>query len=113
MARLVATNCSLSRVAAERGIPGGAPGRLGRLVAAEPDGRVAGAAAGGGEGELHTQCAGPDRRRGTLLTALTDRTRAQAARTRGVTSQADGDPALPFFTAHGSTAGGRRLARTV
>ncbi|MFR9793352.1 GNAT family N-acetyltransferase [Streptomyces sp. MB22_4] len=117
VARLVATNCSLPRIAAERGMPGCAPGCSAGWWRAEPDGRVVGAAAGGvpggGVGGTHPLCAGPGRRRGTLLTARTDRTRAQTARTRGVTPQADGDPALPSCTAHGSTAGGRGLARTV
>ncbi|MGW3269144.1 hypothetical protein [Streptomyces sp. NPDC001056] len=58
VARPVGTNCSPPRITAGTGTPGGAPGRLGRLVAAEPDGRVVGAAAGGvpgvGEGEIHT-----------------------------------------------------------
>ncbi|MER6333686.1 hypothetical protein ABT298_31055 [Streptomyces sp. NPDC001034] len=87
VARPVGTNCFPPRIAAGTGIPGGAPARLGRLVAAEPDGRVVGAAAG--------------------------RMRAQEARTRGVTLQADDDPGPPLFTARGFTAGGRRLARTV
>ncbi|MGM0348724.1 GNAT family N-acetyltransferase [Streptomyces sp. Adlamb9] len=119
--RLVGTNCSLPRIAAETGIPGGAPGWLGWLVVAEPDGRVVGAAAGGvpgpGQGEIYALCTAPDRRRrgigSTLLGALTDRMRLHRARTQRVTLRSDDDPALPFFTAHGFTGGGRRPVRIV
>ncbi|MFJ9930422.1 MULTISPECIES: GNAT family N-acetyltransferase [Streptomyces] len=121
VARLVGTNCSLPRIAAEIGIPGGAPGWLGWLVVAEPDGRIAGAAAGGvpgaGAGEIYTLCTAPDRRRrgigGALLAALSDRMRPLDARRQGVTLLRDGDPAVAFFTAHGFTGEGRRLARAL
>lgn len=66
---------------------------------------------------IYTLCTAPDHRRrgidGALPSALTGRMRAREARTQGVTLQADDDPAPPFFTARGFTAGGRRLARTV
>jgi ribosomal protein S18 acetylase RimI-like enzyme len=119
--RLINANCSLTRINAEISIPGGAPGWLGWLVAADADGRIVGAVAGGvpayGEGELYALCTAPDRRRGkvgsALLAAATERMTAHEARCQSVTLQAEDDPALAFYTAHGFTGTGRRLHRTL
>ncbi|MEU3313779.1 GNAT family N-acetyltransferase [Streptomyces sp. NPDC006662] len=110
--RLVADHCSLPRIRAEIGIPGGAPAWLGWLVAADADGTVVGAVSGGvplpAEGEVYALCTAPDRRRrgvGTaLLAAVGERMRAQGAASQRITLPAEGAPALPFFTHHGFTA---------
>ncbi|MFF7181906.1 GNAT family N-acetyltransferase [Streptomyces sp. NPDC008121] len=107
--RLVSTQCALPRIRAEIEIPGGAPGWLGWLVAAGPDGTVVGAVAGGvpvpGEGELYALCVAQDaRRRGAgtaLLAAAADRMRGFGAREMRVTLPAAEDPALPFYEHQG------------
>ncbi|WDV52195.1 GNAT family N-acetyltransferase [Streptomyces coeruleorubidus] len=116
--RLVGVNCSLPRISAEIGVPGGAPSWLGWLVAAEAD-QVVGAAAGGvpapGEGELYVLCTAPERRRdgigSALLSVLTERMRRHDARRQSVSLPTEADPALPFYTVHGFTGAGRRLSR--
>ncbi|MDH6223956.1 MULTISPECIES: GNAT family N-acetyltransferase [Streptomyces] len=117
--RLVGTNCSLTRISAEIGVPGGAPSWLGWLVAADAGGQVVGAAAGGvpspGEGELYVLCAAPDRRRhgvgSALLSALTERMRRNDAQRQSVSLPSAADPSLPFYTAHGFAGEGQRLSR--
>lgn len=126
--RLVSQHCSISRINAEIGIPGGAPGWLGWLVAVE-DGTVLGAAAGGvpltGEGELYALCTAPNRRReaigSQLLAAATDRIRAHGGERQAVSLPVQQDPAIPFYAHHGfvpRTAGnaaavGTRLVRAL
>ncbi|MFH7599066.1 GNAT family N-acetyltransferase [Streptomyces racemochromogenes] len=110
--RLVSDHCSLPRIRAEIGIPGGAPAWLGWLVAADADGTVVGAASGGvpfpSGGEIYSLCTAPDHRRqgvGTaLLAAAGRRMRAHGAVSQRITLPAEGAPALPFFTHHGFTA---------
>ncbi|MEW2404483.1 GNAT family N-acetyltransferase [Streptomyces sp. NPDC046862] len=117
--RLVNTNCSLTRINAEIAIPGGAPGWLGWLVATDTGGRILGAVAGGvpthGEGELYVLCTVPDRRRekvgSALLVATTERMLLHGAARQSVSLQAEADPALPFYAAHGFTGTGQRLRR--
>lgn len=107
--RMVARQCALPRIRAEIGIPGGAPGWLGWLVATDADGALIGAAAGGvplaAEGELYALCTAPTaRRRGVgtaLLDAATDRMRRHGARTQRVSLPVEPDPALPFYEARG------------
>ncbi|MHC0429898.1 GNAT family N-acetyltransferase [Streptomyces sp. O3] len=119
--RLVSTNCSLTRITAEIGIPGGAPGWLGWLVATDAQERVIGAAAGGvptpREGELYTLCTAADRRRekvaSTLLASVTERMTDHGATRQSVSLPAAADPALPFYRAHGFTGDGQRLTRTL
>ncbi|MEU7488326.1 GNAT family N-acetyltransferase [Streptomyces sp. NPDC042319] len=119
--RLVGTHCSLSRLRAEIGIPGGAPGWLGWLVATDVGGRIIGAAAGGvpmpGEGELYALGAATDSRHrkvgATLLSEVTDRMREHGAVRQGFSLPCDEDPALPFFTRHGFERSGNRLVRFV
>ncbi|MFI8993333.1 GNAT family N-acetyltransferase [Streptomyces sp. NPDC053542] len=119
--QLVGTHCSLSRLHAEIGIPGGAPGWLGWLVAADASGRVVGAAAGGvpmpGEGELYALGTAPDQRHrkigGTLLAEVTDRMRDHGALRQGFSLPCEQDPALPFFTRVGFERSGTRLTRFV
>ncbi|MFF8595538.1 GNAT family N-acetyltransferase [Streptomyces sp. NPDC015220] len=118
---MVGTNCSLSRIGAEIGIPGGAPSWLGWLVVTNAGGRVVGAAAGGvpgaGEGEVYALCAAPLFRRdgigSALLAAVTERMRAHAAERQSVTLPCDADPALPFYNAHGFKGSERRLTRDI
>ncbi|MEU9027468.1 GNAT family N-acetyltransferase [Streptomyces sp. NPDC048383] len=110
--RLVSDHCALPRIRAEIGIPGGAPGWLGWLVAAGPDGAVLGAVSGGvpvaSEGEVYALCTTPTRRRegvGTaLLAAATERMRAHGALSQRIGLPVEEAPALPFFTHHGFTA---------
>ncbi|MEU0170306.1 GNAT family N-acetyltransferase [Streptomyces iakyrus] len=119
--RLVSTNCSLPRISAELGIPGGAPSWLGWLVATDADGQIVGAAAGGvpgpGQGELYTLCAAPNRRRdgigSALLSVLTERMRDHDAKGQSVSLPAEPDPSMPFYTAHGFAGAGRRLSREI
>lgn len=119
--RLVGTHCSLSRLHAEIGIPGGAPGWLGWLVAADAVGRIVGAAAGGvpmpGEGELYALGIAMDCRYrkigGTLLAEVTDRMREHGAVRQGFSLPCEQDPALPFFARHGFERSGNRLTRFV
>ncbi|UYQ66375.1 GNAT family N-acetyltransferase [Streptomyces peucetius] len=114
----MSSNCSLTRIRAEIGIPGGAPGWLGWLVAMEGD-RVVGAAAGGvptaGEGELYTLCAALDRRGrdvgSTLLTAATELMLEHDAEQQSVTLHSEQDPTGGFFRRHGFTGSGTRLVR--
>ncbi|MET9528613.1 GNAT family N-acetyltransferase [Streptomyces coeruleorubidus] len=119
--RLVSVNCSLPRISAEIGVPGGAPSWLGWLVAVEAGGQIVGAAAGGvpapGEGELYALCTAPKRRRdgigSALLSVLTERMRRHGARRQSVSLPSEDDPSLPFCTAHGFTGAGRRLSRAM
>ncbi|MET9294106.1 GNAT family N-acetyltransferase [Streptomyces sp. NPDC003077] len=116
--RLVA-ECSLPRIQAETGIPGGAPGWLGWLVATTPDGTVIGAAAGGvplpGAGEVYRLCVSPQRRGNCvgslLLAALTEQQREYDAETQAVTLLSEKDPAVGFFRCHGFQGSGTRLTR--
>lgn len=109
---LVSDHCALPRIRAEIEIPGGAPGWLGWLVAADAKGSVVGAVSGGvpvaSRGEVYALCTAPTRRRegiGTaLLAAATDRMRAHGAASQGIGLPAEGAPDLPFFTHHGFTA---------
>ncbi|MFF2806286.1 GNAT family N-acetyltransferase [Streptomyces sp. NPDC058000] len=119
--QLVGTHCSLSRLNAEIGIPGGAPGWLGWLVAEEDSGRLVGAAAGGvlmpGEGELFALGTAPDARRrkigGMLLAEVTDRLREHGAVRQGISLPSAQDPALPFLTRQGFEGSGTRLTRFI
>ncbi|CAM5680895.1 hypothetical protein SAFG77S_08241 [Streptomyces afghaniensis] len=119
--RLVSVNCSLPRISAEIGVPGGAPSWLGWLVATEADGQIVGAAAGGvpapGEGELYALCTAPNRRRdgigGALLFVLTERMRRHGARHQSVSLPSEADPSLPFYTTQGFKGAGRRLSRAI
>lgn len=107
--RLVGEQCSLPRIKAEIGIPGGAPGWLGWLVAVTSDDTVVGAVAGGVPvtevGELYSLCTSPARRReqigSRLLAAATDRQRVHGGRRQAVSLLTRGDPALPFLVHHG------------
>ncbi|MET8506539.1 GNAT family N-acetyltransferase [Streptomyces sp. NPDC004787] len=107
--RLVSAQCALPRIRAEIEIPGGAPGWLGWLVAAAPDGTVVGAVAGGvpvpGEGELYALAVLPAARRagiGTaLLAATSERMRAYGATELRLTLPAAADPSLPFYERRG------------
>ncbi|MCX4729125.1 GNAT family N-acetyltransferase [Streptomyces sp. NPDC090052] len=118
--QLISTNCSLTRIRAEIGIPGGAPGWLGWLVAVEGD-AVVGAAAGGvpaaGEGELYSLCtalSGRGRGLGTaLLAAVTQRMLDHDARQQAVTLHCEQDPTEGFFRRHGFDGPGSRLTRPV
>ncbi|MFJ9029463.1 GNAT family N-acetyltransferase [Streptomyces sp. NPDC102274] len=116
---LVSTNCSLTRIKAEIGIPGGVPGWLGWLVAIDTEGTVVGVAAGGvptaGEGEVYSLCASPALR-GTgigtaLLTAVTERIREHDAKRQAVSLHSEQDPARGFFVRQGFTGSGTRLLR--
>ncbi|XEC26696.1 GNAT family N-acetyltransferase [Streptomyces fradiae] len=119
--RLVSAQCALPRIRAEIEIPGGAPGWLGWLVAAGPDGTLLGAVAGGvpvpGEGELYALAVLPGSRRagiGTaLLAATSERMRAYGATEQRLTLPADPDPSLPFYERSGFVAldGGTRRSR--
>jgi ribosomal protein S18 acetylase RimI-like enzyme len=119
--RLVSTHCSLSRISAETGIPGGAPSWLGWLVATEADGQVVGAAAGGvpapREGELYALCVAPNHRRAgigsALLSVVTERMRRHDARRQSVSLPSDADPSLPFYETHGFAGTDRRLSRAI
>ncbi|WP_434591260.1 GNAT family N-acetyltransferase [Streptomyces sp. A5-4] len=119
--RLVSRHCPLTRINAEIGIRGGAPGWLGWLVAVDADGTVLGTAAGGvplaGHGELYALCMLPSRRHegigSTLLAAATDRMRAHQAERQSISLPTTKDPALPFYERHGFTGDGTRLARTL
>ncbi|MFE7409546.1 GNAT family N-acetyltransferase [Streptomyces laurentii] len=107
--RLVSTQCSLPRIRAEIEIPGGAPGWLGWLVAAAPDGTLLGVAAGGvpvpGEGELYALAVTPEARctgvGEALLAAATDRMRAFGATEQRVTLPTEDDPARSFYVRAG------------
>lgn len=107
--RLVAHHCSLTRISAEIGIPGGAPGWLGWMVAAAEDGSVVGAAAGGvpmpGRGELYTLCTAPSRRRegigSALLSATTGRMLTHSAEQQWVSLPCAQETTLSFFAHHG------------
>ncbi|WP_329199066.1 MULTISPECIES: GNAT family N-acetyltransferase [unclassified Streptomyces] len=125
-ARLVSDQCSLPLIRAEIEIPGGAPGRLGWLVAADADGQVVGAVSGGvpvaAEGELYSLCVAAERRRGgigtALLAAATERMRPYGATSQWIGLPtglpAGADPALAFLTRHGFTgATPLRLRRTL
>lgn len=115
---LVSANCSLAQIKAEIGIPGGAPGWLGWLVAVDGE-RVIGAAAGGvptaGEGELYSLCTAPDSRgRGvgtSLLAAATDRMLEHDAKRQAVTLHSEQDPTEGFFRRYGFDGTNRRLKR--
>lgn len=115
---LVNSNCSLTRIRAEIGIPGGAPGWLGWLVAMEGD-RLVGAAAGGvpsaGDGELYTLCTALERRGlhigASLLAAATERMIEHDAKQQSVTLHADHDPTEGYFRRHGFEGSGKRLMR--
>lgn len=117
---LVSSNCSLTRIRAEIGIPGGAPGWLGWLVAMEGD-RVVGVAAGGvpvaGEGELYSLCTALDRRGqavgSTLLAAATERMLDHDAKHQAVTLHSAQDPTEGFFRRHGFAGSGNRLMRSL
>ncbi|MEV6326133.1 GNAT family N-acetyltransferase [Streptomyces sp. NPDC051909] len=108
----MSAQCALPRIRAEIEIPGGAPGWLGWLVAAAPDGALLGAVAGGvpvpGEGELYALAVLPGARRagiGTaLLAATSGRMRAYGATEQRLTLPADPDPALPFYEHSGFVA---------
>ncbi|GAA1902561.1 hypothetical protein GCM10009716_10570 [Streptomyces sodiiphilus] len=109
---LAAEHCSLPRIRAEIGIPGGAPGWLGWLVADSGDGSLAGAAAGGvpcaGSGEIYVLCVAPARQRtgvgGSLLGALTSRQLRHGAALQYVSLPGPRSPAaFPFFARHGFT----------
>ncbi|MET9606648.1 GNAT family N-acetyltransferase [Streptomyces sp. NPDC006512] len=110
--RLVSDHCALPRIRAEIEIPGGAPGWLGWLVAADAAGAVVGAVSGGvpvaSEGEIYALCAAPAHRRqgiGTaLLAAATGRMREHGATSQRIGLPVEQAPALPFFTHHGFTA---------
>lgn len=119
VALLVSGNCSLPRIRAEIGIPGGAPGWLGWLVAVD-GGEVIGATAGGvpsaSEGELYALCVALDRRGegvgGALLDAVTALTRGQNAKRQAVTLHTAQDPTAGFFRHHGFEGADTRLTRT-
>lgn len=106
--RLISHHCPLTRIHAEIGVPGGAPGWLGWLVAVEGD-TVLGAVAGGvpqtGEGELYALSTLPARCRegvGTLLlNAATDRMLAHGAERQAITLPSPEAPAVPFCLRHG------------
>lgn len=106
--RLVSDQCALPRLRAEIEMPGGAPGWLGWLVAADPDGNIQGVASGGvavpTQGEIYALCTAPGRRRkgvGTaLLAAVTIRMVAYGATSQRISLPVGKDPALPFFTHH-------------
>ncbi|MFD5418506.1 GNAT family N-acetyltransferase [Streptomyces sp. NPDC127069] len=110
--RLLSDHCSLPRIRAEIGIPGGAPAWLGWLVATDADGTIVGAVSGGvpvtSEGELYALCTTPGRRRqgvgSALLAAVGERMRAHGAVSQRITLPAESAPALSFFTRHGFTA---------
>ncbi|MCX5404008.1 GNAT family N-acetyltransferase [Streptomyces sp. NBC_00335] len=107
--RLVSDQCALPRLRAEIEMPGGAPGWLGWLVAADADGIIHGVASGGvavpTQGEIYALCTAPGRRRkgvGTaLLAAVTIRMVAYGATSQRIGLPIEQDPALPFFTHHG------------
>ncbi|MFJ4318998.1 GNAT family N-acetyltransferase [Streptomyces lavendulae] len=120
--RLVSEHCALPRIRAEIGIPGGAPGWLGWLVATDADGRVVGAVSGGlpvaGQGEVYALCADPARLRQGIGTALlagaTERMREHGAVAQRIGLPAAQGPAVAFFTHHGFTAlTPLRLGRTL
>ncbi|MCY0928842.1 GNAT family N-acetyltransferase [Streptomyces sp. H27-H1] len=106
--RLVSDQCALPRLRAEIEMPGGAPGWLGWLVAAGPDGVIHGVASGGvavpAQGEIYALCTALGRRRsgiGTaLLAAVTLRMVAYGATSQRIGLPVEQDPALPFFTHH-------------
>ncbi|KJY34986.1 GNAT family N-acetyltransferase [Streptomyces katrae] len=110
--RLLSDHCSLPRIRAEIGIPGGAPAWLGWLVATDADGTVVGAVSGGvpvtSEGELYALCTTPGRRRqgvgSALLAAAGERMRTHGAVSQRITLPAESTPALSFFARHGFTA---------
>lgn len=120
VSHLVSSNCSLPRIRAEIGIPGGAPGWLGWLVAAD-GGEVIGATAGGvpsaGEGELYALCVALDRRGegvgAALLDAVTALERAQDAKRQTVTLHTAQDPTAGFFRHHGFEGADTRLTRAL
>lgn len=117
--RLLSTHCPLDRLSAEIGIPGGAPGWLGWIVATDGDGEVIGATAGGvplpGEGELYVMCTAVTHRRlhagDALLSGITARMLDHDAARQSVSLPCEQDPALPFFRQHGFTQSGLRLTR--
>ncbi|CAL9570349.1 hypothetical protein SUDANB106_04837 [Streptomyces sp. enrichment culture] len=122
--RLVGRYCSLSRIRTEIGAPGSGPGWLGWLVAADPDGDVLGAAAGGvaeaGAGEVYCLCVTADRRRegigSALLEAMSEQQRDAGARRQLISLHSPRDPLLPFLNRHGfrpseEKFGGMRYAR--
>ncbi|MBA0053158.1 GNAT family N-acetyltransferase [Streptomyces sp. AJS327] len=122
LSQLLHTHCSLERIKAEVGIPGGAPGWLGWLVAA--DGRtVVGVGAGGvpspTQGEVYALGVALERRRegvgSSLLTALSERQRDHGAVSQAISLPCPAErvdaPGLPFLTARGFTGSGTRLAR--
>ncbi|WP_240979253.1 GNAT family N-acetyltransferase [Streptomyces sp. HNM0574] len=107
--RLIGDQCSLPRIRAEIGIPGGTPGWLGWLVATTADGTVVGAVAGGvpssGSGEVYSLCTAPSHRRGkigsALLSAATDQQKQHEARQQAISLHSPDDPLLPFLRHHG------------
>ncbi|WP_244502289.1 GNAT family N-acetyltransferase [Streptomyces oceani] len=106
---MIGEQCSLPRIRAEIGIPGGTPGWLGWLVAVTADGTVVGAVAGGvpssETGEVYSLCTAPAHRRGRigsqLLSAATDQQKTHRARRQAISVRSPDDPLLPFLRHHG------------